>query len=48
MEAFWGAATQAFWWAMFVICGVGFVAMSIVLVCMALHMRDKAKLAKTK
>jgi hypothetical protein len=48
MEAFWAAATQAFWWTMFVICGVGFVAMSIVLFCMALHMRDKAKLAKTK
>ena len=48
MEGFWLAATQFFWWAMFVVCGVGFVAMSIVLVCMALHMRDKAKLAKTK
>ena len=48
MEAFLATAAQAFWWTMFVICGVGFVVMSIVLVCMALHMRDKAKLAETK
>ena len=48
MEAFWLAATQFFWWTMLVICGVGFVAMSIVLVCMALHLKDKEKLAEIK
>lgn len=48
MEAFWLAATQAFWWAMFVVCAVGFVAMTIILVCMVLYMKDKEKLAETK
>lgn len=48
MEAFLAAATQAFWWTMFVICGVSFVVMSIVLVCMMLYLKDKEKLAETK
>lgn len=48
MEAFWAAAAQTFWWVMFVVCAIGFVAMSIVLVCMVLHLKDKEKLAETK
>ena len=48
MEAFWVAVTQVFWWSMFAICAIGFVAMSIVLVCMVLHLKDKEKLAETK
>lgn len=48
MEAFWAAAAQVFWWTMFAVCAVGFAAMTIVLLCMALYMKDKAKLAETK
>ena len=48
MEAILAVAAQAFWWCMFVVCAVGFVAMSIVLVCMMLYLKDKAKLAETK
>lgn len=48
MEAFWAAAAQVFWWTMFAVCAVGFAAMTIVIVFMALYMKDKAKLAETK
>ena len=46
MEAFWLAATQMFWWVMFAFCAIGFVAMSLVLVCLALRMRDADRLAE--
>ena len=48
MEALWASAAQFFWWTMFAVCAVGFVAMTIILFCMALYMKDKAKLAETK
>ena len=48
MEAFWISLTQFFWWTMSVISAVGFVVMSIVLVCAAMYLNDKEKMSETK